>query len=51
MPVSFSRIEPAMMQLRSSRGFDTPFSKALMRMSVVAGDILVYFPAGTRYVA
>ena len=34
-----ARFDPAAFQLHSSRGYETPWSKVLMRWSVVVADI------------
>jgi len=38
-------IEPDSVKLFSSRGYETPSHKLFMRMTVIVGDLLVYFPA------
>jgi alpha-1,3-glucosyltransferase len=38
-------VEPAMVVLRSSRGHESLLSKLFMRWSVIASDVLVFFPA------
>jgi alpha-1,3-glucosyltransferase len=42
---SGSWIEPSWFALDSSRGTETPNSKVFMRFTVLASDLLVYFPA------
>eukprot|EP00891_Asterochloris_glomerata_P004031 jgi/Astpho2/4031/e_gw1.00063.104.1_t len=37
--------DPAAVALNSSSGYETPFSKGLMRWTVIAADILIHFPA------
>lgn len=46
---SFRVFLPEMVQINSSRGFESPPSKLLMRLSVLAGDLLVFFPAGSNF--
>ncbi|DBA03458.1 TPA: hypothetical protein N0F65_002866 [Lagenidium giganteum] len=41
----FHRVEPDMVALTTSRGYETPTSKVLMRLSVIACDALLFFPA------
>ncbi|KIJ54800.1 glycosyltransferase family 57 protein [Sphaerobolus stellatus SS14] len=40
-----SWIEPSWFALDSSRGIETPGSKVFMRATVLASDLLIYFPA------
>jgi alpha-1,3-glucosyltransferase len=42
---AISLFEPAAVELGTSRGYETPSSKLLMRMSVVASDTLFLIPA------
>eukprot|EP01047_Picozoa_sp_COSAG01_P043634 COSAG01_NODE_3889_length_5578_cov_202.537324_7_plen_472_part_00 len=44
-------LEPESMALSTSRGYETPSSKAAMRATVLAGDVVVYFPAAFLFVA
>ncbi|GLI67446.1 hypothetical protein VaNZ11_011639 [Volvox africanus] len=38
-------VEPASVELVKSHGYETPTSKIVMRWTVIAADLLVYFPA------
>ncbi|CAN6443656.1 unnamed protein product [Victoria cruziana] len=39
------KFDPASVALGSSRGYETPFSKLLMRWTVLSSDALIFFPA------
>eukprot|EP00775_Hariotina_reticulata_P013468 gene13468-13594_t len=39
------QFDPAAVALLSSHGYETPFSKQLLRWTVIMSDVLVYFPA------
>lgn len=46
----FQMVEPEMVALGSSRGHESPSSKRLMRLSVVASDLLFFVPACVAFV-
>ncbi|GAQ86987.1 alpha-1,3-glucosyltransferase [Klebsormidium nitens] len=45
-----SAFEPEAVGLESSRGYETPSSKLLMRWTVLLSDVLVFFPAAWWFV-
>uniref|UniRef100_A0A7S3DLB5 Alpha-1,3-glucosyltransferase n=1 Tax=Palpitomonas bilix TaxID=652834 RepID=A0A7S3DLB5_9EUKA len=47
----FDQIEPDMVALHTSRGYETVLSKVLMRLSVIVSDLLVYYPAVFLFVS
>eukprot|EP00252_Welwitschia_mirabilis_P007218 TRINITY_DN18397_c0_g1_i1.p1 TRINITY_DN18397_c0_g1~~TRINITY_DN18397_c0_g1_i1.p1 ORF type:complete len:205 (-),score=16.26 TRINITY_DN18397_c0_g1_i1:54-668(-) len=49
--LALHRLHPPSVALRSSRGYESPFSKLLMRWTVLSSDALVFFPAALWFVA
>eukprot|EP00850_Spirogloea_muscicola_P015051 SM000112S23993 [mRNA] locus=s112:197114:199570:- [translate_table: standard] len=49
--LALAAAEPAAVALGASRGYESPSSKLLMRWTVVASDVAVFFPAALTFVA
>eukprot|EP00850_Spirogloea_muscicola_P005864 SM000027S09645 [mRNA] locus=s27:535401:537851:+ [translate_table: standard] len=49
--LALAAAEPAAVALGASRGYESPSSKQLMRWTVVASDVAVFFPAALAFVA